>query len=93
MEDQQYGNQIVVELLQQVLLKLDAMQAELAEQGERLSKAEVSIKHGIDGNGQPSQLAMQDERLRSLENWRWKLVGAWSAITIISTVLVKLFWK
>lgn len=41
----------------------------------------VSMKKAINGNGQPGLM----QRVESLENWKWKVIGAATAVTVFTT--------
>lgn len=45
------------------------------------------IEHALFGNGQPGALSVINSRLTALEESKWKLAGALSAIVILFEVL------
>jgi hypothetical protein len=63
------------------------------ETGERITRLETQVKAGVTGNGQPSRLAVVEQRVRSLEWVRWYVGGAVIAIwTTLTAVLRCLPW-
>jgi hypothetical protein len=49
--------------------------------GERLAKLESEVKSGVSGNGQPSRLAIVEDRVDALQRDRWFGAGVVAAIS------------
>jgi hypothetical protein len=43
--------------------------------GERVAQLETQVRAGVTGNGQPSRLGVVEQRVTSLERFRWYLGG------------------
>ncbi len=56
------------------------------ETGERVAQLETQVKAGVTGNGQPSRLALVEQRVTSLERFRWYLAGVAVAIGPVLTM-------
>lgn len=63
------------------------------EDRDRLTRIETTVdllKVELLGNGQPGRCAYHSQRLRSLERWRWLMVGAGTVVGFFGGLAMKL---
>lgn len=63
-------------ILQELQLLRSDFNSFARDTGERVSSLEIQVKQGVTGNGQPSRLQVVEDRIDSLMQWRWWVVGA-----------------
>lgn len=67
-------------------------QAWMQETGERLATVETKMDV-LAGGDQPGQVKELQDKVASLEKWRWSLAGGVSALTMAFGWLLKLYYK
>jgi hypothetical protein len=57
--------------------------------GERVAKLEAVVKPAIQGNGEPSRLAVVEGKVEELQKFSWKWTGIASACGVVAAFLVE----
>ena len=71
----------------------ESFEAFRAESVEKVTRLETQVKPAIIGNGQPSRLALAEDRISNLEKFHWKLAGIASASGVVIAFLVEVVRK
>lgn len=53
----------------------------------KMGALQASVRSGLDGNGQPSRVAVLEAKVEMLQKFQWKLLGIASALGSIAAVL------
>jgi hypothetical protein len=78
------------QLMNQILTEMRELRGQVQDwrvnEAERLSKLEEQVRTGISGNGQPSRLAVVEDRVEALQRDRWFGAGIVAAMSSALTL-------